>query len=83
LQVQTRISQASVGHESLKQATEIALAIELTMDLHIVQLPEGSLHIETSEERAHLFHMKDLSLNLAMLPILTLHELHQGVLDEI
>ena len=55
----------------------------MTLDLHAIQLPEGSLCTDKEEERAELLQMKKMSLNLVTLPIQTLHELHQGVSDEL
>lgn len=68
---------------SLNQASASVLDVEITLDLHTIQLPEGSLRGNLAKEQAHLLHMKNLSLNLAMLPIQTLHELNQGMSDEL
>lgn len=68
---------------SLKQVSKSTLEVELTMDVHTMNFPEGSLHVNSAKGRAHLLHMKNLSLNLVALPIQTLHELHQGVSEEL
>lgn len=72
-----------MGQASLKQVSVTASTIELIVDLHTVQLLERSLHVDTSEDRGRLLHMNNLSLNLSALPIQSLHELHQGVSDEL
>lgn len=81
LQVQTSVLQvsvvqASMDQASLKQARMTTLQVELSIDLHAMQLSKGLLYVDTPKDRVCLLHMKNLSLNLVVLPIQTLHELH-------
>lgn len=59
------------------------LETDRTLDLKVIPLPQGSLHAKTNEANTQLRQIKDVGVNLAMLPIQTLHVLHQGVSNEL
>lgn len=75
--------QASVSQGSTVTSNSISVQTLLTTELRAVNLLDGSLHLKTIEERENEQNIKKQSLNLAVLPLQTLHELHQGVTDEI
>lgn len=54
-----------------------------TFDLKFIPLPEGTSHAESEEDNAQLRNMKGMIMNVALLPLHTIHALHQGVSDEI
>lgn len=56
---------------------------EITLDLHTIKLLEGSICADIEEESAQMLQMNNLSLNLVVLPIQTLHEPHLGVSYEL
>jgi len=55
----------------------------LTSKLHIVPLPDGSLHMKDAMEQESSQLPKDVSVNLVVLSLSTLHELYQGVADNL
>jgi len=77
------VGQASGHKVILNQASESVLDIDKLLDLCVIQLPKVSLHAGTDEQRAQIMQIKNSGLNLAALPLQTLHELHQGVSDEL
>lgn len=77
------MGQASGVQESMNQASTKVLDTDITLDICAIQLPDGALCTETDEASAYLLQIKNLGLNTATLPIQTLHELHQGVYNEL
>jgi len=68
---------------SVVQASTVSVTVELIVDLQAIHLPKGSLHVEAAKESENTHKLKNLSLNLAVLPLQTLPKLHQGVKDEL
>lgn len=54
-----------------------------TLDLRIVALPEGSLHIESVDECIILSTLKNIELNIVALANEILHVLQAGVTEEL
>jgi len=54
---------------SLNQVSCSVLDVEISMDIYVIPLPEGSLCGDLAEEQAQLLHMKNLNLNLLPLHI--------------
>lgn len=67
------VRQASGVQASLEQGSESVLQKERTLDLRVIALPEGLVHSEIEEDRALLGMIKDIRVNLAMLPLQSLH----------
>jgi len=65
-----------VVQESTNQASEVPSTTKITIDLWVVDFLEGSLHVETGEERESAEKLKNLSLNLVEIPLHTLHEIN-------
>jgi len=57
--------------------------MERTPELRVISLLEGLFCIQIEEDCALLGMIKDIEVNLATLPLQTLHALHQGVLDKL
>lgn len=68
---------------SLTQGKNEILEIYWPQDVRVFHLPEGSVHVESNEHRAMLHVVKDKGLNLATLPLVSHHVLHQGVTAEL
>ena len=63
--------------------TSSSVQLVFTLELCVVPLVDGSLHLNDATERERDQPPKNMSINLTVLPLSTLHELHQGVADEI
>lgn len=77
--VQESVRQVSGIQVSLQQVSATVLETFRTLDLRFIPLSEGSLCAQAEEANTQLTKFKDVGVNLAVLPIQTLHELHQGV----
>jgi len=56
---------------------------EQTLDLRVIPFPEGKLHTELEEDNNQLGKIKGVGMNIASLPLHTIHVLHQGVSKEL
>ena len=61
---------------SLTQGSSIVVELERTLDLRVITLPKGSVHVESYEDRTVIITVNDMGLNLATLPLQTIHALH-------
>jgi len=52
------------------------------MDLRIILLPKGSLQVDNQADHCTLEKIKDIGINMVVLPLQALHALHQGVSHE-
>lgn len=57
--------------------------LEQTLDLRVIPLSEGSIHVESYEDSVVINTVKDIRLNSIMLPLQNLHALHQWVSYEL
>ena len=64
---------------SLTQGSGAVKKIEQILDLRVISLPEGSIHVESHKDRIVLNTVKDMGLNLVAVLLHNLHVLHQGV----
>lgn len=60
----------SMGHASgiqvsVQQASMIVMEIDRNLDLRVIPLLEGSLHVEADEANTQLGQIKDVGVNLA------------------
>lgn len=83
LQLQEGIGQASGEKVRLTQGSGIVAELERTLDLRVIPLPEGSVCVESNEGHIVINIVKNISLNLATLPLQTVHALHHGVSEEL
>lgn len=60
-----------------------SVQLVLTSKIRIVPLPNGYLHLNGSIDKENMQPPKNVSISLMKLPLHTLHELHQGVANEI
>jgi len=81
--VQGIIVQASQSQASMVPMTSSNAQSVLTLELCIIHLLDGSLQLNNAEGREGAQQLKNMSINLMALPLQTLHELHQGLVDEI
>lgn len=77
------VGQASEVQASMPQGSKKVLEMERNLDLRVIFLPKGSVHMKTKEDYALLGMIKDIGVNIAILPLQTLHELHQGVSSDL
>lgn len=77
------VGQVSGIKARLHQESATVFDTDKTLYLHVIWLPNGALCIETEEANTQLLQIKNFCLNLVTLPIQTMHELHQGVCDEL
>lgn len=78
-----KVGQASEVQASLPQVSKSVFETERTLVLRVISLPEGTVLAKSKEAHAKLLKIKGMGVNLVMLPLQTLHTLHQGVSNEI
>ena len=83
LQIRTGRIQVSIGQASLVQGSGTTAKLERTLDLRVIPLLKGFVCMELNEDHFVLSTVKDMGVNLAMMPLQTLHVLHQEVSDEL
>jgi len=68
-------SQVNTAQTSLAPGTSQAVEMVYSVDLRSVMLPEGSLSTEVADDKIIVSSLKNIDLNLTMLPNKYLHTL--------
>jgi len=68
---------------NLAPGTIQAAELIQTLDLRIIALPEGSLSIESDDEKIMISTLKNIGLNIGKIPNEFLHSLKEGVIEEL
>jgi len=76
------VGQVSRVQGSLTKGSGIVTKLEWTLDLRAIPLPKGSIRSKSDEDHIILSIVEDMGMNLAALPLQTLHALHQDVSNE-
>jgi len=76
-------TQASAEQASLAPATSQAAELVRTLDLRTISLLEGSLHVESSDDRIILSTLKIIGMNIEALPNEILHVMNARVTKEL
>lgn len=77
------IGQVSVEQVSLALGMSQAIELVRTLGLRTISLPKGSLHMEMTDNRIILNTIRNIRLNIVVLPNEILHMLHVGVTEEL
>ena len=77
------VHQESTEQVSLAPGTSQATELVRTLGLRTIAFLDGSLRVESTNDRIILITLKNIGLNIAMLPNEILHALHAGVIEEL